>query len=68
MDVKIIKSIKNKYKHWRIQQRIDHAKYVHLMFNDKFNKPFVDFLNKHFDHQEHLILCKRWFDNHAFPT
>ena len=66
--MKIIKSIKNKYKHWRIQQRIDHAKYVHLMFNDKFNKPFVDFLNKHFDHQEHLILCKRWFDNHAFPT
>lgn len=29
------------------------------MFNDKFNKPFVDFLNENFDKSEHLILCKR---------
>ena len=31
-----------------IQERIDSAKYVHLMHNDKFVKPFVDFLNKNF--------------------
>ena len=38
------------------------------MFNDKFNKPFVDFLNRHFDPSEHLVLCKRWFAEHPFPT
>lgn len=43
-------------------------KYVHIMFNDKFNKPFVDFLNKNFDKNEHLILCKRWFNDIDFPV
>lgn len=32
---------------------------VHIMRNDKFNKPFVDFLNKNFDSKKHLILCQR---------
>lgn len=44
------------------------SKYVHLMFNDKFNKPLVDFLNKHFNPQEHLFLCKRFFEDFAFPV
>ena len=39
-------------------------RYVHLMFNDKFNKPFVDFLNRNFDVKEHLVLCKKF---HHFP-
>lgn len=52
----------------RIQKRINAARYVHLMFNDKFNKPFVGFLNRHFDPSEHLVLCKRWFSEHPFPT
>lgn len=38
------------------------------MFNDKFNKPFVDFLNKNFDTKEHLILCKRFFKEFPFPV
>lgn len=43
-------------------------KYVHLMFNDKFNKSVVDFLNKHFNPQDHLFLCKRFFKEFPFPT
>jgi len=40
---------------------------VHVMFNDKFNKPFVDFLNKNFDQENHTIICKRWFQDLPFP-
>lgn len=40
---------------------------VHLMFNDKFIKPFVDFINENFDQNKHIILCKRWFD-FPFPN
>lgn len=43
-------------------------KYVHLMFNDKFNKSVVDFLNKHFKQQDHLFLCKRFYKEFPFPT
>lgn len=46
---------------------LSRCKYVHLMFNDKFAKPFVDFLNRNFDPDEHLVLCKRWFGEHPFP-
>lgn len=38
------------------------------MFNDKFNKAVVDFLNKHFNPQDHLFLCKRFFKEFPFPT
>lgn len=62
------KSIRRMIDRHRIQKRINAARYVHLMFNDKFNKPFVDFLNRHFDPSEHLVLCKRWFSEHPFPT
>ena len=66
------------YGHWR--RRIVHwisarkarkilptVKYVHLLHNDKFAKPFVDFLNKYFPTNEHLVLCQRTA-NHPFPT
>ena len=42
-------------------------KYIHVMWNDKFNKPFVDFLNRNFDASEHLILCKHIFQQFPFP-
>lgn len=42
-------------------------KYIHIMLNDKFNKPFVDFLNSYFDPSEHLIMCKRCCP-HPFPV
>lgn len=47
--------------------QLDTCKYVHIMNNDKFNKPFVAFMNKHFKPEEHLFLCKRDFDNMPFP-
>lgn len=49
------------------EEKTENAKIVHIMFNDKFNKPFVDFLNKNFNPDEHLILCKRWFNNDTMP-
>ena len=50
-----------------INKKISNAKYVHIMFNDKFNKPFVSFLNRNFNQEEHIVLCKRWFNEHEFP-
>jgi len=35
------------------------AKFIHLMFNDKFNKPYVDFLNRCYNPKDHLVLCKK---------
>ncbi|MDR3048304.1 MAG: 4-alpha-L-fucosyltransferase [Elusimicrobiota bacterium] len=59
------------FKEWiadrKISSRISKHKYIHLMFNDKFNKPFVDFLNKSFNISQHLILCKRFFEDTASP-
>ena len=55
----IVRKIKEKLQIFKINSRIKSYKYIHLMFNDKFNKPFVDFLNENFDKSEHLILCKR---------
>ena len=46
---------------------IKQYRFVHLMFNDKFNKPFVDFLNRNFDIKEHLVLCKRCHNEFPFP-
>ena len=51
----------------RINKEINSETVVHLMFNDKFLKPYVDFLNRHFYFQKHMILCKRWFDKYPFP-
>jgi len=62
--IKIIKFILN----YGINKKIKKYKYIHLMFNDKFNKPFVDFLNKNFEYKEHLVLCKKWFQEFPFPT
>ena len=63
----LMKKIKQKIKLFSCQRKIDSYKYVHIMFNDKFNKPFVDFLNTNFNPKEHLVLCKRWFSEHPFP-
>ena len=63
----IVKKIKRYLEKRRLNKRIAQVKHVHLMFNDKFNKPFVDFLNRNFDPKEHLILCKRLFSEFPFP-
>lgn len=42
-------------------------KYVHLLYHDKFSVPFVEFLNRNFPTDEHLVLSRRLSD-HKFPT
>lgn len=68
MKIKFMQRLITKYKEKRkangINKIIKRYKFIHIMFNDKFNKPFVDFLNRNFDTKEHLILCKRW---HKYP-
>ena len=61
------RSFEKRYQRFVANRALRHYKYVHLMFNDKFNKPFVEFLNKYFDKKEHLILCKRTFNEFPFP-
>lgn len=61
LNLGVIKFLK-KIKDYSAQKRIDKAEIVHIMFNDKFNKLFVDFLNKNFDNSKHLILCKKVSD------
>lgn len=64
----LLNKIKAKLHKAKLHNCIKRAKYVHIMFNDKFNKPFVDFLNSNFNPKEHIILCKKWFDEHPFPV
>ena len=63
----LIYKIRDSIKLLKLNNKIKNAKYIHLMFNDKFNKPFVDFLNRNFDNNEHIVLCKRWCEEHPFP-
>ncbi len=67
--MKLLRKIKQKINNVKLSYRIkkDNVKFIHLMFNDKFNKPFVDFLNSNFNSKEHLILCKKFFNQHPFP-
>lgn len=62
-----IDKIRGKNKVKQINKAINLYRFIHIMFNDKFNKPFVDFLNRNFDAKEHLVLCKRWFNEFPFP-
>lgn len=66
--LKIYRKIKLYFINSRYNKIIKQYKYVHIMFNDKFNKPFVDFLNTSFNQNEHIILCKRVFNNQPFPV
>ena len=47
----LLKNIQREIKKYKLKQKINEDiskyKYVHIMYNDKFNKPFVDFLNKY---------------------
>ena len=52
-----IKKIRSFFLTKKINQNISRYKYVHVMDNNKFNKPFVDFINKNFNPDEHMVLC-----------
>ena len=53
---------------FKINRLLKNDKIIHLMFNDKFIKPYVDFLNDFFDSKKNIVLCKRWFSDYPFPT
>jgi dTDP-N-acetylfucosamine:lipid II N-acetylfucosaminyltransferase len=53
---------------WYINRKLKHAEIIHLMFNDKFNAPMADLFNNNFDTTKQVILCKRWFSEHPFPS
>jgi len=57
----------NKMNIKKINKLLSEGVIIHLMFNDKFLKPYVDFLNKYFNCKKHIVLCKRWFDKYPFP-
>lgn len=48
-----------------VNKKISKYKYIHIMHNDKFNKPFVDFLNKNFNPDEHMVICYRAFEDNG---
>ena len=63
---RLMLSLSKKIKRYKQNKNIKKYKFVHIMVNNKFNKPFVDFLNRNFDTKEHLVLCKRWYE-YPFP-
>lgn len=56
----LIKNIKREIKKRQLVKSINYViskyKYIHIMSNDKFIKPFVDFMNNYFGDDEHLFL------------
>lgn len=63
----IIKKIKKYFCNKKINKQISKYKYVHIMFNDKFNKPFVDFINRNFNQNDHIFLCHKWYEEFPMP-
>ena len=62
-----IKKIRSFFLTKKINKNITRYKYVHVMDNNKFNKPFVDFINKNFNPDEHMVLCYKKHPNRT-PT
>lgn len=50
-----------------LNNKIQNYKFVHVIFNDKFCVPFVDFINKNYNNQEHVFLTFKMFKEHPFP-
>lgn len=60
-----------KYKELKeINKTISKYKFIHLMHNDKFGVPLIDFLNKYFDDKENLFIYHShvYEDKFALPT
>jgi dTDP-N-acetylfucosamine:lipid II N-acetylfucosaminyltransferase len=43
------------------------ARFVHVMHNDKFNKPYIDLINTHFVGQEHVFVFYGGYSEQMFP-
>lgn len=63
----ILRNISYIVQNQKMKKKLRKCKFVHMMFNDKFCAPFVDFLNRNFNTDEHLVICKRWFKEFPFP-
>ena len=50
-----------------INEVISQYKYVHIIYNDKFCVPFVEFVNEQFDSKEHIFLVQRLFEYILMP-
>lgn len=53
--------VKDKKAPEKINERLLHAKIVHIMHGEKFDKPFVNMINRHFNIKDHLFLCSNDF-------
>lgn len=54
---KFLKSVAKRIKRHRINKALKTARYVHLIYDDKFAKPFVDFMRNFFPKNEHVFIC-----------
>ena len=43
------------------------ARFLHVMHNDKFNKPYIDLVNTHFMGQEHVFVFYGGLSEQTFP-
>ncbi len=52
----------------QINDEIKRYKYIHVMYNDKFCAPFVEFMNRNFNVRDHLFLVHKMFEMFRIPT
>lgn len=62
-----LKRLKHRVKTFFLNRRLTQYKYVHLMFNDKFTAPMVEFFNKTFNPSEHIFLVKHFYQEFPMP-
>ena len=62
---KNVEKIKRLIVGFSLRHRLRRCRYVHLMYNDKFTGPFVEFLNRNFPVDDHVVLCVKALD---FPV
>lgn len=67
MKIKLFEKLVHNIKLKMINAKLSKVRYVHLMFNDKFNKSFVEFINNNYESKEHLFLCKKLFNGTVYP-
>lgn len=51
----------------KTKKLISKYKYIHIMQNDKFCAPFIDFFNTYFDNTKHLFIFHAHFWEKEFP-
>lgn len=54
------------FKNILASKQIDKYEFVHIMYNEKFNAPFIDFANKYFDTNKHCFVFFDCYDESVF--